>query len=102
MAQPWNSRPIKQFSEGENEDVEQWISAVDRIGGALGIEDPDNDDCPKLNYALAHLDGSAADWYEANKGAINITRWGHGNNDRQLKEQLRTAFSTPERQQRWQ
>jgi len=102
MAQPWNSRPIKHFNGREDEDIEQWISAVDRIGGALGIEDPDNDDCPRLNYALAHLNGPAADWYDTNKTPMNITRWGSGNNDRQLKERLRTAFSTPERQQRWQ
>ena len=90
------------FSGGVDEDVEQWISEVDRVAIALGITDPDNDICPRLNYAAVHLTGTAAKWFEANKTAMNISRWGTGNNDRQLKVRLRTAFLTQERQDRWQ
>ena len=77
------------------------MSEVDSKGTALGIADPDDNNCPRLVYAVAHLTGTAAEWYTANKTAMGITRWGGGANDNiKLKTRLRTAFLTPERQQR--
>ena len=52
---------VEKFSGSENEDVERWIAEIDRTATALGIQDPDNDNCPRLNYAMAHLTGEAAD-----------------------------------------
>jgi len=92
---------VKRFSGNENEDVKRWITEIDRAATALAIDDPDDNNCPRLNFAVAHLTGEAADWYEDNKTAMNINRWGQGGNDRQLKVRLRAAYLTPERQQKW-
>jgi hypothetical protein len=46
MAQATFHLDLRKFSGGIEEDVDQWIAEVDRTAIALGIEDPDDNDCP--------------------------------------------------------
>ena len=60
MAQATFHLDLRKFSGGIEEDVDQWIAEVDRTAIALGIEDPDDNDCPWKDYAAAYLTGEAA------------------------------------------
>jgi len=48
---------VGKFRRNESEDVERWIAEIDRTATALVIDDPDDNNCSRLNYAMAHLTG---------------------------------------------
>ena len=81
-----------------SENPEDWIKEFERVARANAWVDADHaNNSLSYNFAIAHLEGEAADWFEENR--VTFTRWNMGDNHAaRLRGGLIARFMTPGRQ----
>src|SRR5437763_857924 len=62
-----------------SENPEDWVKEFERVARANAWVDADHaNNSLSYNFAIAHLEGEAADWFEENR--VTFTRWNMGDN----------------------
>src|SRR5436305_4828308 len=81
-----------------SENPEDWVKEFERVAHANAWVDADHaNNSLSYNFAIAHLEGEAADWFEENR--VTFTRWNMGDNHAaRLQGGLIARFMTPGRQ----
>src|SRR5688572_23537699 len=65
-----NIAKIEKFLGEDNEDPIEWVKEFKRVAAANAWTDDDNDNTIAFRMAVAHLEGTAANWYENNVATI--------------------------------